>query len=94
MLLSEWCTINARVPDQLNDCGSPPDRVKLECDAVLVRLDRAGGGTTEPVMMTSPARSRSPNAASTSATWRTISTILPVLACGSLVRADLRAAAE
>ena len=32
------------------------------------------GGTTEPVMMISPARSRSPNAASTSATWRTMST--------------------
>ena len=45
------------------------------------------GGTTEPVMMTSPARSRSPKAASTSATWRTMPTISPVAACGSSVRA-------
>ena len=38
--------------------------------------------------MISPARSRSPNAASTSATWRTISIHSPVLACGSVVRAN------
>ena len=47
------------------------------------------GGTTEPVMMISPARRRSPKAASTSATWRTMPTHSPVLACGSVVRADL-----
>src|SRR5512132_1376603 len=45
------------------------------------------GGTTEPVMMICPPRSRSPKAASTSATWRTMSTHLPVLAWGSPVRA-------
>ena len=48
----------------------------------------ASGGTTEPVMMISPARSRSPKAASTSATWRTMSIHSPVLACGSVVRAN------
>src|SRR6516164_8490736 len=46
------------------------------------------GGTTDPVMMISPLRSRSPKAASTSATWRTMPTHSPVLACGSLVRAN------
>src|SRR5262245_21541315 len=39
------------------------------------------GGTTDPVMMISPLRSRSPKAASTSATWRTMPTHSPVLAC-------------
>ena len=46
------------------------------------------GGTTEPVMMISPLRKRSPKAASTSATWRTMKTQSPVLACGSVVRVD------
>ncbi len=47
----------------------------------------SSGGTTEPAMTISPAESLSPNAASRSATWRTMSTSFPVAASGSVVLA-------
>src|SRR6266545_2465620 len=78
---------------------NPRGQVRLKCTETVPTGSSANamscssgssmsGGTTEPVMTISPARSRSPKAASTSATWRTMSIHGPVLACGSVVRAD------
>src|SRR5262249_44083797 len=76
-LKSEKRTSTAPMGSTANAIASSPGSIAI-------------GGTTEPVMMISPPRSRSPKAASTSATCRTMSTHLPVLACGSLVRANSR----
>ena len=63
-------------------CGSTSNVMASSSGSIV------SGGTTEPVMMISPARRRSPKAASTSATWRTMPTHSPVFACGSVVRAN------